>query len=621
MPRFALRPSGLELSRATRPGAFLASAGRRATWLGFEHRGLEAWIYPLKVLEDFSLGFTIEGYPLEIAGSDVAAAIAVRPEATTITYRHAAFTVRQILFAPIDEPGLVMLLDIDTTLPLTISATFRPRLRLMWPAGMMTQNLGWNAGADAYVLTEETNRFAAVIGAPGARDVSLMPYQEEPRDVPLRFVIDAADRAGREYVPVVVTGGAEGLDAAMATYRRILSSIPALYDRTVDHYARVGREGVQIATPDDRLDTAYAWARVGIDKGVATNPWLGTGLLAGFRTSGESERPGFAWFFGRDALWTALATTASGDHATTRAALAFLGAHQRPDGKIPHEISQSATLLRWFEDYPYAWASADATPLFVIAQADYWRVSGDEAWRQAQWPSIERAWEFSRATDTDGNGLIENSGVGHAWVEGGALYPAHEEIYLQGLWVRAQRDLAELADAQGEAAIATAARAGADRTLEAIEKTYWLEDRGHYAFATQRPLATPKSAEPGPARVRRQQRLDSLASATLIDEDTVLPAVPLWWRLLDPSRSDRQIDALGAAAIATDWGARLLSNQSPLYDPLSYHYGSVWPLFTGWTSMAAYANGRPHVGLPGPHGHGPPDLGRRTRVHHGAALG
>jgi len=29
---------------------------------------------------------------------------------------------------------------------------------------------------------------------------------------------------------------------------------------------------------------------------------------------------------------------------------------------------------------------------------------------------------------------------------------------------------------------------------------------------------------------------------------------------------------------------------------LSYHYGSVWPLFTGWSSVAAYRYGRPHVG-------------------------
>jgi hypothetical protein len=61
-------------------------------------------------------------------------------------------------------------------------------------------------------------------------------------------------------------------------------------------------------------------------------------------------------------------------------------------------------------------------------------------------------------------------------------------------------------------------------------------------------------------------------------------------------RRNGEIDHLGAGALATDWGSRLLSDRSDLYDPLSYHYGSVWPLFTGWSAMAAYRYGRPHVG-------------------------
>ena len=117
-----------------------------------------------------------------------------------------------------------------------------------------------------------------------------------------------------------------------------------------------------------------------MDKGLATNPALGTGLVAGFRTSGNSERPGFAWFFGRDALWTSLALTASGGIDTARTALAFLAKFQREDGKIPHEISQSAALVPWFSEFPYAWASADATPLYVIAHADLWRTAGDRAY-------------------------------------------------------------------------------------------------------------------------------------------------------------------------------------------------------------------------------------------------
>jgi hypothetical protein len=33
-----------------------------------------------------------------------------------------------------------------------------------------------------------------------------------------------------------------------------------------------------------------------------------------------------------------------------------------------------------------------------------------------------------------------------------------------------------------------------------------------------------------------------------------------------------------------------------VYDPISYHQGSVWPLFTGWATMAEYRAGRPMAG-------------------------
>ncbi len=130
-----------------------------------------------------------------------------------------------------------------------------------------------------------------------------------------------------------------------------------------------------------------------------------------------------------------------------------------------------------------------------------------------------------------------------------------------------------------------------------MEKTYWLKDAGYYAFATA--LAKPEkeyNAEPGPRRAARQARLDALRGKLLVDEDTVLPAVPLWWRTLDAERAQSQVDHLASAAMATDWGHRILSDRSELYDPLSYHYGSVWGLFTGWASMGAYRYGRPHAG-------------------------
>ena len=599
VPKFTLTKSGLELERAARAGAFYAVTGRRAAAFGYEHRGLEAWVYPMKILDDFQLSFSIEGYPLEFTGADTLARINVRPEATTFTYSHAAFTVRQTIFAPLDEPGVIMLLDVQSTLPLTVNVSFRPRLRLSWPAGLMTGSLSWNEKSRVYYLTEETGRFVGIVGSPAARDVSVMPYQEEPRDVPARFRVDVpAGVASPNLIPIIIAGSVEGRDKAKAAYDRMLASAASLYEQNVMHYRRLEADTLSISTPDRELDEAFAWAKVGVDKGVVTNPLLGTGLVAGYRTSGESERPGFAWFFGRDALWTVLALNSSGDFATTRTALEFLKKFQRADGKIPHEISQSATLIPWFTDYEYPWASADATPLYVIAHADLFRAGGDLKFLQANWDSILRAYRFTEATDTDANGLVENTKFGHGWVEGGGLYPPHEEIYMQGLWVAASRDLAEMAGALQLPEPAARARANAERTRAATEQTYWLPQRGFYAFATkQRAKDAPEEAEPGPNRVRRQARLNALKDATIYDENTVLPAVPLWFKILSDERAQLQIDELGSGEIATDWGARIISDKSQLYDPLSYHAGSVWPLFTGWASMGAYRYGRPHVGF------------------------
>src|SRR6266849_6841698 len=78
VPRFPMPKSGLELERPVRPGAFFDVVGRRSALFGYETRGLEAWVYPLKLVDDFRLSFRLEGYPLDIEGTDVVSWIQVR---------------------------------------------------------------------------------------------------------------------------------------------------------------------------------------------------------------------------------------------------------------------------------------------------------------------------------------------------------------------------------------------------------------------------------------------------------------------------------------------------------------------------------------------------------------
>ena len=607
IPRFPLPTSGPALARTTHAGSFVGVTGRRAALFGYENRPFEAWVYPLKLYEDFQLHFAIDDYPVPVAGVDVMRRVEVRPEATTLVYTHPAFTVRQVIFAPVDEMGVVQLLDVATTRPLTVDVSLRPDLGLMWPAGLMTGFVGFDYDARRYFTGEETQTYYGLVGSPAAVDRSVQPYQEEPRDVPARFRVRLTPKqAAAGYVPIITAGSVTGRADAEATYDRLLADAERLYGETVEHYRRLERT-VQVSTPDARLDEAYGWAKVGMDKGVATGPTLGTGLVAGYRTSGNSERPGFAWFFGRDALWTALATSAVGDLATTHQALRFLAGFQRADGKVPHEISQSADLVDWFDDFLYPWASADASPLFVIALADVYRQTGDDALLAELLPAAERAYAFHAATDADGNGLYENTGVGHGWVEGGALYPPHEELYMQGLFVQASRDLAGLraAAGTGEGAELLAA---AEATLAAVEERLWLPENGHYAFGTAYPKAPVLGEAKRPvSEADNKENTKVLAGGgpefsgvpEVVAENTSLQGVPLWWGLLDTARAQEAITAFGRGGVATDWGARLLDKNSALYDPMSYHNGSVWPLFTGWSTMAAYVYGRPHVGAQG----------------------
>src|SRR5262245_29316800 len=111
IPKFRLPKSGLELERRTQFGSFFDVLGHKSAAFGYENRALEAWVYPLKILDDFRMSFNLQGYPLEIDSREIAVSINVRPEATTFTYSHAAFTVRQIIFAPVEEQGIIMLLD------------------------------------------------------------------------------------------------------------------------------------------------------------------------------------------------------------------------------------------------------------------------------------------------------------------------------------------------------------------------------------------------------------------------------------------------------------------------------------------------------------------------------
>jgi len=133
VPRFEVRPSAISLVSDVRPGQYLGVTGPHSAWLGVETGQAELWVHPLKVARDFQLSFKIPQYREPVLGANVARSIEVRPEATTITYSHMTFTVREHILAPRDRQGLLVLLDVETFVPMEIVVQFTPVLQYMWP--------------------------------------------------------------------------------------------------------------------------------------------------------------------------------------------------------------------------------------------------------------------------------------------------------------------------------------------------------------------------------------------------------------------------------------------------------------------------------------------------------
>ena len=553
-----------ELSRPARPWEFLDAVGRHSCLLGNESGRFEAWVYPIKIFRDFDLTFVLGDR--RIPASSLVRTLAMHPEGPTLTFASDSFTVKESWLAPLDENGAVVRFEIDTWEPLQIEAAFTRDFQLMWPAGLGGAYMSWNASLHAFELGEEGRKFAAAVGSTTA--VSGDPEFFSNSYASSRNTFRLAPAAkGRSVSYIFIAGSTNGPEEARKTYQQIAASPERLFAAARKYYEDYLSRTLSLELPDRHLQAAYDWARISTIQGLVTNPFLGTGLVAGYRTSGETARPGFAWFFGRDSLWTDLALNSIGDFETTRSALDFISKYQRQDGKIEHEISQTASLVNWWTGFPYAYASADATPLFLIAMNDYVTSSGDAAFATSHWDNVWRAYTFLKST-YDAKGLPRNFGIGHGWIEGGPLLPVETESYQSGLATAALASLASLARIAGKQDEAMTLQQEFEAQRKKINDSFWDSSDHTLVFALD--------------RENKQVRTP-----------TVLTTAPMWFDVFDPQKANATIDHLANWDHAADWGMRIISEQNPLYGPTGYHFGSVWPLFTGWASVAQYRNHRP----------------------------
>jgi hypothetical protein len=528
-------------------------AGRRMLIVGGEQRGIrEIWVHPYRLLQDLTV--TIGGEAPLVRDAQLT---------PTVVQRHLVSRTRiveEAVTAALDHP--IALLDYrPEKIGRARGVRVVPELALRWRVDLRrTWPYPAGGGGDLRYRVAPGGGMLLVTDATGLPRAAFQPSR------PVEWRLQAADdgpalwcelRVALEApLRLAVLGGATRaeLDGAGAALGR--GGAHGLSGQRQRHEEQVREHLVRLRSPDEALNHAFYWAKLRLDACFVDTPGVGRSLVAGYapsRPGWGDGRPGYAWYFGRDACWTAMALLAAGDYASCRMVLRFLGTSQDISGKVIHEFTTSG--LAHYD-------AADSTPLYLLLAGRYAAWTGDLAFLEERWPELERAYRFCLETDSDGDGLIENSRVGHGWIEMGPLSGAHVTLYLASCWMAALVALEPVARGLGRAALADELAERAARARTEIARRFRTGDG--YALGLQRD-GTPQ-----------RQR-------------TALTAVALLLDAVDPARATAWLDAIASSDYSTPWGVRLISRQDAHYSPTGYHCGAVWPLYTGWVSLAEYA--------------------------------
>lgn len=288
---------------------------------------------------------------------------------------------------------------------------------------------------------------------------------------------------------------------------------------------------------------------------------------------------GIPWYttvFGRDSIITSLQTLPLAPRVaidTLRYLARRQGSKEDPfteeqPGKIMHELRRGE-LARAGEipHVPY-YGTIDATPLWLILLHETWRWTGDESLVREMLPHADRALEWiDRYGDIDGDGFVEyhrtsekglanqgwkDSGDGVPFPDGTLPEPPIALVEVQGYVHDAKLRMSHLFRRFGDPRRGDALAAEAAALRAAIHERFWMEDVGTFA------LALDGAKRPVPTATSNAGHL-------------------LWSRVPTPEQAARMAAHFMSPEMFCGWGLRTLSAAHRVFNPMSYHNGSVWP--------------------------------------------
>lgn len=581
--RWRLPELSLELKRKIGGKNFVNLAGRRMLLMDKEQGGIEeVWTHPFMAFRDILTAIKVKGRDSLIWLNRIESEIIVSPEMIIRKYKIGNSLLSEVITVAFDKPIGVIHYEWTGNDILKLYVKFTSNLRMMWPysdtsspimsyqwckqlCGVMINNehagsgsiIGFSNQPDNFILGQYKN-FAEINDTTEGQPSELLQVSG---------CFSFGTRGVNQKFNVYLVGMDKREGDMVKLYRHEMPGFNSLYLKSSTYYKKLLKSQLTITTPNQVFNDGYKWAMVRTDQFLQSTPEIGTSMMAGFGTTARgwdggqrvSGRPGYAWYFGRDGEWTAMALDAIGKTDETKKVLEMFVKYQAVNGKIFHELTSSGAVH---------YDASDATPLFVILAGNYLKYSGDLEYIKKIWPSIKKALDFCYSTDTDHDGLIENTNVGHGWIEGGPLFGPHTEFYLAGCWAAALDEAAYMCRFIGDIRLMNKYASEALFVKQTIDQSFWSESEKHFYNG-------------------------KMLDGSYMKDATVLQTVPIYLNAVtDTHKAYQALIPFSKSDFSTDWGIRMISDNNPKFNPGSYHSGMVWPLFSGYASLAEYKTGR-----------------------------
>lgn len=286
--------------------------------------------------------------------------------------------------------------------------------------------------------------------------------------------------------------------------------------------------------------------------------------------------PWFATMFGRDSIiaaYQSLLLNPKLADETLRVLARYQGKENddwrdEQPGKILHEYREGEmTRAREMPFGPY-YGSVDSTPLWLILLSEAFNWTADERLVKDMLPHAHGALEWiDNYGDLDGDGFVEylrrsprglvNQGWKDSWDanmhrDGEVAKPPVALCEIQGYVYEAKYRMSSLMRSFGEIRAADKLKKDAGELAKRFEKSFWMPQRGFYAMALD----------------RDKRQLQVISSN---------PGHLLFSRILPQERARTLAQRFMQPDMFSGWGLRTMSRDERVFNPLSYHRGSVWP--------------------------------------------